>query len=629
MEKRKLEGSERMNIPIQFQKEVFRFHPLYVNEIKLLPNGKKDSSCLKGITWDKTNYSAEEMREQFGENYTNYIVVLQNGQMVIDIESHAKDKEQIFKALDKLNTFTVETWSGGKHYYTNLDKEYDLGANEYLKGTEDEHIGELKFFGSVVYGVGTKVDGKEYKIINPALIQTVTPKQVEELLKPFTGKELKKEDEPKVEYSANEILRMVSFPDHQMCISLVMKLLEAHKQQSWGLHEVCNHVARYNTWGETYNPVTFRKYATPIVTKYKDKENPLRKEEKNKLELLTVKQLLEMEIPEDFLIKGLIRQGELIMLYSPAGTYKSMLAMHLGLSVANGTEFFELETRKANVLLLDNENPIPTIVNRLKKICLGMGFEEKDFPMNFLIRQGQLDNPEFIEKLKKLIEEENVQLIIIDTLRRFHSLEENSSKEMNQLYQIFDELREKTNASTLLLHHTNKGDETYRGSVDLKGMLDCQLKIKRQGTSNRFILENEKNRWGEIEPICIAVNPKEEDFITFTKIDEIQETSEDNYAQFKRARGFILTEVQKICLLDGQTFKRKDIIDELEGYNVDNEDKAISKRTLDQALKHLVKNKYLSKGQKNGEYIRLFSDKSKLNEWKGQFLSEIGDSNES
>ena len=313
------------------------------------------------------------------------------------------------------------------------------------------------------------------------------------------------------------------------------------------------------------------------------------------------------------------------MLYSPAGTYKSMVAMYNGLCVATGKDFFGLETRKVKVLLLDNENPIPTIVNRLKKICLGMNFEEEEISMNFLIRQGQLDDQIFVESLKQLIEKQNIEFIIIDTLRRFHGLDENSSKDMNDLYRIFDSLRSITNSAILILHHTNKGNETYRGSVDLKGMLDCQLKIQRVKTSSKFTIENEKNRWGEIDPICVEVNSKDEDIITFTKIDEIKETNTDQYAQFRIARGFILIEVERLCPIDGDTFRRKDLVDELEGHNADNKDKTISTRTLDKALKHLAKYKYLSKGEKLGEYIRNFSDKDKLSEYKGQFNAKQGE----
>lgn len=337
--------------------------------------------------------------------------------------------------------------------------------------------------------------------------------------------------------------------------------------------------------------------------------------------ITTAKELMKMKIPKDFIIEKLLRPGELAMLYSPSGSFKSFIAMHLALCVSNKKDFFGYSTKQKKVLILDNENSIPLLATRLKKMASGMEIKKRNYPLIFALKQGQLDNPRFFEGLKITLLKEKIDLLIIDTLRRVHSGEENSSRDMNELYKLFDELM-KIGIAILFLHHTNKGNEEFRGSVDLKGMLDVQVKVERIGDSNKMIIKNEKNRWGEIDPINVEINPEGEETIYFTQLDEINQEKTDKYAKFKKARGFVLQQVKELCNMDGMTFKRIDIIDALDAYNADNPNNALSKRTVDSALRDLVKKKYLAKSEKAGTYIRNFSEKTQLTLWINDFRGE-------
>lgn len=61
-------------------------------------------------------------------------------------------------------------------------------------------------------------------------------------------------------------------------------------------------------------------------------------------------------------------------------------------------------------------------------------------------------------KRAKVIEQcEGARLIILDTLSRIHTLDENSNGEMAQLVAKLEEIATITNASVLYLHHVSKG----------------------------------------------------------------------------------------------------------------------------------------------------------------------------
>lgn len=64
--------------------------------------------------------------------------------------------------------------------------------------------------------------------------------------------------------------------------------------------------------------------------------------------------------------------------------------------------------------------------------------------------------PTFHSVFEKAKEIKSLRLIIVDTLRRAHDAEENSTGEMSQVLRHFEKLAKETGAAVLLLHHENK-----------------------------------------------------------------------------------------------------------------------------------------------------------------------------
>lgn len=348
-----------------------------------------------------------------------------------------------------------------------------------------------------------------------------------------------------------------------------------------------------------------------------------------KLHPISARELCKIKPPHDWIIDGLQRPGEIEMDYSEAGGLKSILALYRALCVANGLPFFKLKTKKCPVVICDNENSIPLLASRLNRIITGMNLKRKKFSLNFLIRDGQLDFGDFADNIREYVIANKVGLVIIDTARRFHSKDENSSQEMNDLYRILAGLVEGTTASLLLLHHTNKQNE-YRGSTDLKGMLDVQVKIQKINGTTRFKFINEKNRWGEVPEVDgEAVFDDENGMGPITFIETPEETmqaEQDAYQKFNMTRGYVIKEIKRLCSMDGLTFKRGDITGALDGFNADvvkiNPKNIISTRTIDRVLNYLANHKYIEKTEKKGVYLRKFSEKPHLTVWEMQF--EVG-----
>lgn len=145
---------------------------------------------------ESNNYSYEEITK-WGDKGNNYGVATGYGNLgVIDCDVEILEK----RVKDELpETFTVETGSGGKHYYyiiDDLDKKFIF----YYKGTV--HAGELQWKGQQVVGAGSThpESGLKYKVVINKPIAHIKKKDLQKLFKEFK----KAEDESKKEESKKD-----------------------------------------------------------------------------------------------------------------------------------------------------------------------------------------------------------------------------------------------------------------------------------------------------------------------------------------------------------------------------------------------------------------------------------------
>lgn len=152
-----------VEIPKQLQNEKFRF-------VLIAPRAKNPYETQ----WSTKNnypYNHDEIIDHHG----NLGVVCGCGNLIVlDI-----DKETYKKYFDNcLDTFTVETGSGGRHYYFICDEQF--ARNYYVLG---DRAGELRVSKSqVVIPNSIHPNGNEYKVVNDIGIKPITKVQVRELL---------------------------------------------------------------------------------------------------------------------------------------------------------------------------------------------------------------------------------------------------------------------------------------------------------------------------------------------------------------------------------------------------------------------------------------------------------------
>jgi hypothetical protein len=346
-------------------------------------------------------------------------------------------------------------------------------------------------------------------------------------------------------------------------------------------------------------------------------------EELPKLNFLNSKEIINTPKEKDYLIKNMLPKNAVIQLLSPPANFKSIFALSIAVHIANGKDFLGFKTKKHNVAYLDKENNRQIIADRMKKICKGLNLKRKKFPTTFLLKEGMLDNPTFLEQLIEYVEEEAIGLIIFDTLVRFNSGNENSSQDMNKLYQAFVKLQSNTGATILFLHHTNRMGE-FRGSSDLLGQVDCLYKIEKKYKTTKFKISNEKNRMGELNDINGEILFGEDRINILKNEEEAIEEEKIRVNKFQLARAFVCDVGKTLCPSGNHSFTRQNILSTRVAWNSEVcKDSKLGIRSIDSAIQSLKLNKVLLDSEKEGVY-RLNYEKI---EQISQYVSVIGEGN--
>jgi hypothetical protein len=203
-----------------------------------------------------------------------------------------------------------------------------------------------------------------------------------------------------------------------------------------------------------------------------------------------------------WLVDGLIPAGLLVLMTAPPAGYKTWLALHLAGCVSKGAEFLSHTTLKTPVFYLDRENRVPVIRERLNIL--------KHNDRDFLKVWGRwLSEPPPLIGDKRLIHiaRRYRPLIIIDSLVRFHSAEENNA---TQMAAVLENLLRLVNegATVVVLHHQGKASGTkYRGSTDILAAVDVAFAIDKNTQKDRIVLTLDCYKHRQVEEFDLTLRP--------------------------------------------------------------------------------------------------------------------------
>jgi len=178
--------------------------------------------------------------------------------------------------------------------------------------------------------------------------------------------------------------------------------------------------------------------------------------------------------PLDFVLPGMLA-GTVGALVSPGGAGKSMMALQLATLVAGGADLvgvgFDAEIPHGRVVILAAEDPAEALKHRLHALGKHLDVSQREIVAESvdilpLLGYGfEVMTPEWYDWM--LQQARGTRLLIVDTLRRIHTLDENDSGNMAMLLAKIERIVHLTGCSILFLHHSSKA-AAMQGQGDLQ-----------------------------------------------------------------------------------------------------------------------------------------------------------------
>lgn len=221
--------------------------------------------------------------------------------------------------------------------------------------------------------------------------------------------------------------------------------------------------------------------------------------------LLTERDLNSL-VPPEPLIEGWLFRNTLAFLTGPPKKGKTFIALDMAMAVANGVDWVGgTNTSQGKVLYVLGEGTagLPKRVSAwrcAKGIPLG-----DDESILWLKRAAQLKDKGELAELIEICEMHRPDLVVIDTFARSAvGVEENSAKEVGEVIAGLDEIKFRTGACVLVVHHSGKDvGRGARGSSALGGAWDTSILV--DGDTKVMTLRNDQQKDVEAaEPIGIA-----------------------------------------------------------------------------------------------------------------------------
>lgn len=185
------------------------------------------------------------------------------------------------------------------------------------------------------------------------------------------------------------------------------------------------------------------------------------------------------------LIKGLLDQGAMSVMYGDSNTGKTFVAMDMGFHIGAGLTYAGMKTSKAAVVYIAAEGGRGA---KKRLMALRDKFGDKARGVQFYLlatsvnlRDPAADLKPLIEAVRQLVERIGcaIGFLVVDTMSRaLAGGDENSSVDVGLLVKNFDALRAATGAHLMVVHHSGKDRARgARGWSGLRAATDTEIEI--------------------------------------------------------------------------------------------------------------------------------------------------------
>jgi len=321
-----------------------------------------------------------------------------------------------------------------------------------------------------------------------------------------------------------------------------------------------------------------------VVSKWQEYAQSLEVEYGEKI--LTLNDIFNLDLPEqEWVVDRLIPDLGITAISGVPGAYKSWLSVYIARSVDRGELLFgRFQCGVGPVLIVDLENNLRLVRDRLKLLNL-----DGTSSVYYWKPPFQVDNDQDFKRLKQVVGEKKIKLLIFDSLVRIHGGDENDAGSMSKVFKRLKELAD-VEVAVVFIHHSRKQSffnksslgESMRGSSDILAAIDSHLLLEK--TKEGLRVTQSKLRQDEsIKPFNLKVITG--DSFSFEFAGEVEEALD----KLQQAREEI------VRLLQVAEMTRQGVIEGLK--------EICGSVTTDRALKGLMAEKIIDrKSGANNEY---------------------------
>ncbi|HXD16025.1 MAG TPA: helicase RepA family protein [Vicinamibacterales bacterium] len=230
--------------------------------------------------------------------------------------------------------------------------------------------------------------------------------------------------------------------------------------------------------------------------------------DRQRLNILRIDEVLDLPDPV-WQIDGVIEQGALACVFGPPGDGKSFLALDWGLCIATGTPWHGRNVRRGAVIHIATEGG-RGIKKRVRAWLQHHDMATAD--RAFMVLESVTLTGD-VESLIDRINQKGIKptLIIIDTLARSFSGDENNSADMGDYVRAAQRLQEEAGAgrcTVLLIHHTGKKEKNgARGSSALLAGVDVMIAVSKDDNDVVTVTNDKQKDDAEFRPVHLKLTP--------------------------------------------------------------------------------------------------------------------------
>lgn len=264
--------------------------------------------------------------------------------------------------------------------------------------------------------------------------------------------------------------------------------------------------------------------------------------------------------PGEWLIKGVVPQADVVVLFGASGSGKSFVALDMAAAISRGVDWRDRKTKKGRVLIIAAEGG-GGVGKRIKAYAQHHNLKVEDLDIGVIVASPNfLQKEEIFEVVSAIRNSGGVDLIIADTFAQVTpGANENAGEDMGLAMANAKALREATGAVVMLIHHAGKDiTRGARGWSGIKAAADAEIEIIKYDTGGREIRISKMKdgddglQWGfKLDIVKLGVDKDGDDITSCVTVDaEVPLPPSDderkNVKQYTEAEAHILRVIEEV-----------------------------------------------------------------------------------